>query len=155
MNYWRVQLSALLLIACLCPTAALGETLTCIVAQGQYVNVRNRASTSAATWGTMRAGETIETNPQEIEHGFFKTTFRDHDAYVSVRYFEIPVGAHYLVEANGRVRLRKAPAGAADGFIQPGSQVYVTAWQYDAKGEKWAKCAGGQYIAAEYLKAVE
>lgn len=147
--------AAALIVACLLPAAGLGETLNCIVAQGQYVNVRNRASASAATWGTMRAGETIEADPQEIQNGFFKTTFRDHVAYVSVRYFEIPVNAHYIVEANGRVRLRKAPGGAADGFIKPGEQVYVIAWQYDGDGGKWARCAGGQYIASEYLVAAE
>ncbi len=137
------------------PAGALGETLFCIVPDGQYVNVRNRASSTAATWGVMRTGETIETEPEEITDGFFKTTFKEHDAYVSVRYFEIPVDAHYVVEANGRVRLRKSPGGAADGFIQPGTQVYVTAWRYDEDGGKWAKCTGGQYIAAQYLREVE
>lgn len=146
-------LFAAMLICSAMPAAA--ETLTCIVADGQYVNVRNRASSQAATWGVMRTGETIETNPAEITNGFFKTTFKDRVAYVSVRYFEIPVDEHYLVEANGRVRLRKSPAGDADGFIKPGAQVYVTAWRYAADGSKWAKCTGGQFISAQYLTAVE
>lgn len=146
-------LFAALLICSAMPAAA--ETLTCIVADGQYVNVRNRASSQAATWGVMRTGETIETNPAEITNGFFKTTFKERVAYVSVRYFEIPVDEHYLVEANGRVRLRKSPAGDADGFIKPGAQVYVTAWRYAADGSKWAKCTGGQFISAQYLTAVE
>lgn len=146
---------ALTAMMCLPGKAALSETLTCIVADGQYVNVRNRASSSAATWGVMRTGETIETNPAEISNGFFKTMFGDRVAYVSVRYFEIPEDAHYLVEANGRVRLRKAPGGAADGFIKPGAKVYVTGWRYDADGGKWAKCTGGQYISAQYLRAEE
>ena len=150
-----VLMMAALIAACVLPAAAFGETLTCIVADGQYVNVRNRASSQAATWGVMHTGETIEANPAEITNGFFKTTFRDRVAYISVRYFEIPEDAHYIVEANGRVRLRKAPGGDADGFIQPGAQVYVTAWRYDADGGKWAKCTGGQYIAAEYLRAAE
>jgi len=137
------------------PAGAAAETLTCIVPDGQYVNVRNRASSSAATWGVMRTGETIEAEPAEITDGFFKTTFRDHVAYVSVRYFEIAEDAHYIVEANGRVRLRKAPGGAADGFIKPGAQVYVTAWRYAGDGSKWAKCTGGQYISAKYLRSAE
>ena len=146
-------LISVMLICAAMPAAA--ETLTCIVADGQYVNVRNRASSQAATWGVMRTGETIETNPAEIANGFFKTTFKDRVAYVSVRYFEIPVDEHYLVEANGRVRLRKSPGGDADGFIKPGAQVYVTAWRYAADGSKWAKCTGGQFISAQYLTAVE
>ena len=155
----RISAAALMLAltaaVCMSTRAALSETLTCIVADGQYVNVRNRASSSAATWGVMRTGETIETNPAEISNGFFKTIFGEKVAYVSVRYFEIPEDAHYIVEANGRVRLRKAPGGAADGFIKPGATVYVTGWRYDADGGKWAKCTGGQYISAQYLRAEE
>lgn len=141
-----------LLALCL-PAAAQAETLTCIVADGQYVNVRNRASSQAATWGVMRAGETIEADPAQITNGFFKTTFSERIAYVSVRYFEIAVDAHYTVVANGRVRVRKTPGGSPDGFVRPGDRVYVTAWRYAADGSKWGKCTGGQYISAQYLKA--
>ena len=136
------------------PAGAMGETLTCIVADGQYVNVRNRASSSAATWGVLHTGDVIEAEPQEITNGFFKTTFRDRVAYVSVRYFEIPVDAHYLVEANGRVRIRKTPMGDAAGFIKPGERVYITAWRYAHDGSRWGKCTGGQYISADYLKPI-
>lgn len=144
-------LAAVFLAAVYLPAGAAAETLTCIVADGQYVNVRNRASSQAATWGVMHTGETIEADPAEIADGFFKTMFKERVAYVSVRYFEIPVDAHYIVQANGRVRLRKSPGGDADGFIQPGARVYVTAWRYASDGSKWAKCTGGQYISAEYL----
>jgi len=149
------MLSALIvsLLLAFLPACVLAETLTCIVADGQYVNVRNRASSQAATWGVMRTGETIEANPAEITNGFFKTTFNDRVAYISVRYFEIPVEDHYIVEANGRVRVRKTPGGDADGFVRPGDRVYVTAWRYASDGSKWAKCTGGQYISAEYLKS--
>lgn len=133
------------------PALVSAETLTCIVADGQYVNVRNRASSQAATWGVMRTGETIEADPAQITDGFFKTTFGDRVAYVSVRYFEIPVEDHYIVQANGRVRVRKAPGGEADGFVRPGDRIYVTAWRYGADGSKWARCTGGQYVSAEYL----
>jgi len=143
---------ALLLVHLPSGARAQAQTLTCIVADGQYVNVRNRASAQAATWGVMRAGETIEADPAEITNGFFKTTFKEKTAYISVRYFEIPVGEHFAVEANGRVRLRKSPGGEADGFIKPGALVYVTAWRYAEDGSKWAKCTGGQYICADYLK---
>jgi len=146
-------LLCVLLAVCAVPgVCAKGETLTCIVADGQYVNVRNRASSSAATWGILHTGDQIEAEPKEITNGFFKTTFNDRVAYVSVRYFEIPDDAQYLVEANGRVRLRTAPLGDADGFIKPGEKVYVTAWRYAADGSKWAKCTGGVYISADYLK---
>ncbi len=149
-----LALLIMLLMASL-PAASLAETLTCIVADGQYVNVRNRASSQAATWGVLRTGETIEADPTQITDGFFKTTFGDRVAYVSVRYFEIPEDGHYIVEANGRVRVRKTPGGEADGFVRPGDRVYVTAWRYGADGDKWAKCTGGQYISAQYLKSEE
>ncbi|MBR5224140.1 MAG: hypothetical protein IKV90_00545 [Clostridia bacterium] len=129
--------------------------LVCIVADGQYVNVRNRASSQAAAWGIMHTGETIETNPAEITNGYFRTTFKDKAAYISVRYFEIPVEEHYTVEANGRVRVRKTPGGSTDGFVQPGDRVYVSAWRYDESGVKWGRCTGGQYISAEYLRPAE
>jgi len=142
----------LALLVSLCAAAA-AETFTCIVADGQYVNVRNRASSSAATWGILHAGDTIEADPADITDGFFKTTFNSHTAYVSVRYFEIPADATYAVAANGRVRLRQSPGGEATGFVQPGKTVYVLAWRYAADGTKWAKCTGGSYISAEYLQA--
>ena len=128
------------------------QTLTCIVADGQYVNVRNRASSSAATWGVLHTGDTIETLPQEITDGFFRTEYNGRVAYVSVRYFEIPVNAAYVVRANGRVRVREPPGGAAAGFVRPGDRVYVSAWRYAADGSRWARCTGGQYISADYLE---
>ena len=152
--FLKAFIAALLVTAALCLTAS-AQTLTCIVADGQYVNVRNRAASQAATWGVMRTGETIEADPAEIVNGFFKTEFDGRVAYVSVRYFEIPVDAHYTVEANGRVRVRKTPGGEADGFVRPGDRVYVTAWRYGADGSKWARCTGGQFISAEYLKREE
>ena len=134
---------------------ASAATFTCIVADGQYVNVRNQASSSAATWGILHTGDTIEAKPGEIVNGFFKTTFKDRIAYVSVRFFETAVDRDYLVEANGRVRTRKSPNGDAVGFIRPGEIVRVKAWRYASNGSKWARCAGGKYIAAEYLTPAE
>lgn len=142
-------LAALLLCGSL--RCAGAETLTCVVPSGQYVNVRNQASQAAATWGVLHAGDTIDASPNEIVNGYFKTTYKDRTAYVSVKYFEIAVEENYVVDANGRVRLRKAPGGSAAGFIQPGERVHVMAWRYAGDGSKWAKCAGGQYISAEYL----
>lgn len=152
----KTVLAALALAALIAGAAcAQAETLTCVVADGQYVNVRKRASSSAATWGTMHAGETIEADPAEITGGFFKTTYNDHEAYVSVKYFEAAADADYVVQANGRVRVRCAPGGDAVGFIQPGQTVHVRAWRYAADGSKWAKCTGAQYISSDCLAPLE
>ena len=145
------RLLPLFLLCSLYACSALGEQLTCIV-HGQYVNVRNQASARAATWGVLHTGEVIEADPAEIRNGFFKTSYKNHDAYVSVRFFEIPVGADYTVSANGRVRMRQSPGGSACGFIQPGKRVHVLAWRYDGDGGKWARCTGGSYISAQYLE---
>lgn len=164
MNYSRrtsikTILNALALTALLAASAmahsAKAETFTCIVTDGQYVNVRKQASSTAATWGIMHTDETIEANPKEITRGFFKTTFNDRDAYVSVKYFEIAEDADYTVTANGRVRVRKTPGGEASGFIQPGETVHVRAWRYAADGSRWARCPGPKYISAEYLTPVK
>ena len=144
-------LTLLLFAAC----TACAQTFTCCVADGQYLNVRKQPSSTAATWGVMRAGETIEAEPAEIRNGFFKTTFMEHEAYVSVNYFEIAVNADYTVSANGRVRVRKTPGGKTSGFIQPGETVRVRAWRYAADGSLWARCPGPKYIAAEYLTPVQ
>ena len=150
---FRPLLACLFLAASLAAgSCALSETLTCIVADGHYVNVRNQASSTAATWGILHHGDTIETNPLEITRGFFKTLFDGRVAYVSVKYFEIPVERDFTVAANGRVRMRRSPGGEATGFIQPGRQVHVTAWRYAADGSRWGKCTGGSYIAAQYLE---
>lgn len=151
----KVWILALLMAAITLAGAPLAraETLTCIVADGQYVNVRNRASSDAATWGILHTGDRIEAEPEEIQNGFFKTTYKDRVAYVSVKYFEIAEDKQYVVEANGRVRVRKSPSGEASGFIQPGETVYVMAWRYAADGSRWAKCTGGKFISADFLKA--
>ena len=149
-----LKYSCALALACLSLTfssAARAETLTCIVPDGQYVNVRNQASANAAIWGVMHNGDEIDADPREIENGFFKTTFDGRIAYVSVRFFEIAENSTYTVEANGRVRVRKSPGGAAAGFIQPGKTVHVTAWRYAGDGSKWAQYTGGKYISADCL----
>lgn len=145
-----LPMAALALMLCAAPLAE-AEQLECIVADGQYVNVRNQASSSAATWGVLHTGDIIDADPAQIRNGFFKTTYNGRVAYVSVRFFEIAVGQDYTVEANGRVRMRKSPGGSADGFIQPGKRVHVVAWRYGADGSKWARCTGGSYISADYL----
>lgn len=150
-----VMILFLLILLSLSMSVSLAEQLTCIVREGQYVNVRNQPASSAATWGVMHAGDVIDTDPAEIRNGFFKTSFKNHEAYVSVKYFEIAAGEDYTVTANGRVRMRKSPAGSADGFIQPGKRVHVIAWRYGADGSKWARCAGGSYISASCLTPVE
>lgn len=148
--------AALLCAALLAVTpCARAQTLTCIVPEGQYVNVRKQAASSAATWGILHGGETIEADPDEVKNGFFKTTFREKEAYVSVRYFETATEETCVVEANGRVRTRKSPGGEALGFVQPGETVRVLGWRYDADGDKWARCTGKRYIAAEFLKTDE
>lgn len=151
----RILSAALLLMLIFAAQAAADETLTCIVPDSQYVNVRKQASSTAATWGILHNGDAITIDPAEITDGFFKTTFQDRTAYVSVRYFETAVNGEYLVSANGRVRTRKSPGGEASGFIQPGDTAYVLAWRYDGDGGKWARCTGGRYISAEYLTLPE
>ena len=131
--------------------AALADTFTCIVPEGQYVNVRKQPSAKAATWGVMRTGETIEADPSDIRNGFFSFTFMGNEAYVSVRYFEIPESRNYTVTANGRVRVRKSPGGDACGFVQPGDTVRVRGWRRAADGSLWARCPGPKYISAAYL----
>ena len=149
----RTFAGMLLALLLLCGAAgAQAATFTCIVADGQYVNVRNRASSTAATWGILHNGDTIEAKPGEIINGYFKTTFEDRIAYVSVRFFEMPVGKDYTVAANGRVRVRKSPGGDASGFVQPGDEVHVYAWRYASNGSKWARCKDGKYISADYLE---
>lgn len=158
MKYHAVRFSAVCLLILLpilllaFPAYSIAETLTCIVPDGQYVNVRNRASSSAAIWGVMRNGDTINADPAEIENGFFKTTFDGRVAYVSVKFFEMKADGEYMVDANGRVRVRKSPGGAAAGFIKPGRTVRVTAWRYAGDGSLWAQYTGGKYISAECLR---
>ena len=151
----KYRIIPLFLLLSMLSGSACAEQLTCIVREGQYVNVRNQASSRAAAWGILHTGDVIDVNPAEIKNGFFKTTYKDHEAYVSVKYFETAAGADYTVAANGRVRMRKSPAGSTSGFIQPGTRVHVIAWRYGEDGSKWARCTGGSYISAECLAPAE
>ncbi|MBQ2990892.1 MAG: hypothetical protein IJD60_06340 [Clostridia bacterium] len=151
----KYRIIPLFLLLSMLSGSACAEQLTCIVREGQYVNVRNQASSRAAAWGILHTGDVIDVNPAEIKNGFFKTTYKDHEAYVSVKYFETAAGEDYTVAANGRVRMRKSPAGNTSGFIQPGTRVHVIAWRYGEDGSKWARCTGGSYISAECLAPAE
>ena len=149
------RVAAALVLTLAMTGAACADTFTSIVPDGQYVNVRKQPSGKAATWGVMRTGETIEADPAEIRSGFFRFTFMEHEAYVSVRYFEIEENRDYTVQANGRVRVRKTPGGDASGFIKPGETVRVRAWRRAADGSLWARCPGPKYISAAYLIPVD
>lgn len=127
---------------------AKAEELVCIVPESQYVNVRNQPRSDAATWGKLHNGDTIE--PESVENGFFKFKFGSRTAYASVSFFEAETSGEYIIEANGRVRTRNAPAGKRIGWIDPGEVVEVTAWRYDKNGGKWGK-ARSEYISAEFL----
>ena len=132
-------------------TLAAGETLTCIVKETQYVNIRSRASDKATMLGKLHNGDTIE--PVNVENGFIEFVWNQKQAFVSVKYFEIQLDAptDYIVTANGRVRLRETPGGDPVGWIQPDTVVTVRGWRYSADGTLWAKVSGPQYIMAEYL----
>jgi len=147
----RKTLIPLFLLLSMLPMGAAAEQLVCIVREGQYVNVRNQASSRASALGMLHTGDVIDVNPADIQNGFFKTSYKSRDAYVSVKFFETAVGADYTVTANGRVRMRKSPAGSTSGFIQPGKRVHVIAWRYGEDGSKWARCTGGSYISADCL----
>ena len=149
------RVAAALVLTLAMTGAACADTFTCIVPDGQYVNVRKQPSGKAATWGVMRTGETIEADPSEIRNGFLRFTFLGHEAYASVRYFEIEESRDYTVSANGRVRVRKTPVGDASGFIKPGETVRVRAWRRAADGSLWARCPGPKYISAAYLIPVD
>lgn len=151
----KYRIIPLFLLLCTLACSASAEQLVCIVREGQYVNVRNQASAHAAALGMLHNGDVIYTDPADIRNGFFKTTHKDQDAYVSVRFFETAVGADFTVTANGRVRMRKSPAGSTSGFIQPGKRVHVIAWRYGEDGSKWGRCAGGSYISADCLSPLE
>lgn len=150
-----MRLALILMLLLLAAAAACADTFTCIVPEGQYVNVRKQPSSKAATWGVMRAGETIQAEPADVRSGFFRITFMGHEAYVSVRYFEKAENRNYEVSANGRVRIRKSPGGDACGFLQPGDTVHVRAWRCAADGSLWARCPGPKYISASYIIPVD
>lgn len=141
-------LTAFLALSC-CLAAA--ETMTCIIPDGQYVNVRNRAAKGAATWGELRNGDTI--TPEGVTDGWVNFRFNGHDAYAMVKYFEIPENAEYVVVGDGRVRSREQPNGKRVDWVNPGDAIHVDAWRYDNDGGKWAR-AGSVYVSADYLEAV-
>jgi len=69
---YRNRLVWVVLLLCMLASGACAEQLTCIVREGQYVNVRNQPYSRAATWGVMHTGEVIDTDPAEIKNGFLK-----------------------------------------------------------------------------------
>lgn len=132
-------------------SAARAETLTCAVSEGQYVNVRNRPRADAQKVGELHNGDEIDA--VSVSGGWIEITYKDRAAYVSANYFEVSEpkgGTVYVVEANGRVRVRATPGGKRVDWADPGDTVRVFGWRYGSDGGKWARCAYG-YIAASYL----
>lgn len=138
-------ITAAMLLAPLCAQA---QTLTCIVSESQYVNVRKQPRSDASSWGKLHNGDTIE--PESVTGGWIEFSFSGKKAYVSVKFFEEDGGGLYTVSANGRVRVRNAPNGERVDWAEPGETVSVEGWRYGTDGALWARC-GSWYIAAEYL----
>lgn len=146
-------LVCLTLIPLIClPVLAHAETMICTVPDGQYVNIRNRASRTASTLGKLRGGDSIEV--EALDGGWLCFTLDEQDAYVRSEYFEALDGSTYTIEANGRVRHRAAPGGKVSGFYTVGTEVVVDAWAYDDAGEKWGRI-GETYVSIDFLKAVK
>lgn len=145
-------LSIILAIFLLSSTAA-AETMTCIIPEGQYVNVRNRASKKASTLGRgFRNGDTVEV--EKIADGWINFTMDGEAAFVRAEYFEAVDGAQYTITGNGRVRYRAAPGGAKVDFYPVGEIVTVDAWRYDNEGGRWARI-GDYYVMAKFLEPLE
>lgn len=142
-------LSAALLLA---PLVTQAETLMCIVKETQYVNVRKQPRSDAASWGKLHNGDTIEV--ESVSGGWIQFNFNGHKAYARVDYFELEGGGEYMIEANGRVRVRSTPNGERVSWANPGETVNVYGWRYGSDDKLWARC-GGWYVAAEYLVGVD
>ena len=129
-----------------------GQTLTCVVSESQYVNVRKNPRSDAATWGRLHNGDTIEL--EGVSGGWIEFSFGGRKAYANAKYFEITENGLYRINANGRVRVRSAPNGQRVDWADPGEIVSVEGWRYGEDDALWARC-GGRYIAADYLVRVD
>lgn len=133
-------------------STAENQSLVCVVAKGQYVNVRNQPRSDAQKVGEMHNGDKIDA--VSVKDGWIEIEYKDHPAYVNASYFEIPEaegGTLYTVRANGRVRVRSAPDGKRIDWIEPGTTVRVYGWRHGNDESKWARCIEG-YIASDYLE---
>lgn len=129
---------------------AAAETMTCIVPEGQYVNVRQKARADASTLGETRNGDTIDA--VSVSDGWVEFDYDGKTAYAMVKYFEIEAGSDFVIMANGRVRYRDAPNGNALDFYAVGTVVHVDAWRYDKSGNLWGRI-GNHFVAAEFLES--
>lgn len=147
-------LLTLALVTAALPICAAAETMTCTVGKGHYVNVRTAPTTSAAANGRkVHGGDEIEVI-SVTDNGWIAIDWNGVTAYVQARYFEARSGIDYTVEANGRVRWRKTPAGEVGGYYRPGEVVTVDAYTYGADGGMWGRI-GNRYVSMDFLTPYE
>lgn len=151
------KIAALILLLALATSAlpsAAAETLTCTVGKNHYVNVRTGPTTAAAANGRkIHGGDEIEV-VSVTDNGWITINWNGVNAYVQAKYFEAELGGDFTIEANGRVRWRKAPAGEVGGYYQPGEVVTVDAYTYGADGGIWGRI-GNRYVSMDFLTPYE
>ena len=120
---------------------------------GDYINVRNRASTRSEIIGRLDSGDSFRTD-WEVKDGFIhaiELPMEQTEGWVSLRYvvFDAPEwkGAEAReICADGRVAVRKWIDGDRVCWLKPGATVQVfyesREWSYTNRG----------YIRTEYLK---
>lgn len=138
-----------LVIILLAGTIAKSETLTCIVTEGQYVNVRDKPTTKASGLGRLHTGANIEAI--EYLDGWIKFVVDGQVAYVDSTYFVIEADEYAIIEANGRVRYRDYAYGKTLGYYSVGEVIHVDGYIYDSDGELWA-VNNGKYCMSKFIK---
>ena len=150
----------LVLLLCLCivlvgvliPRVAMGERLTCICPSSQFVHVRIKPSAGSGSIGRLHSGDVIDA--VEVVGNFLRFEFEGGIGYAKCTLFEAREDAEFVVQANGRVKVRESAGGAVKGFVTPGDRLRVFAWVYSDAEHKWGRTSKG-YVDSRFLYPVQ
>lgn len=134
---------------------ASGEAYT-VQTAGDPLNIRSKPWIGAEIVGMLFNGDSVEVVSISDGWALIEAAIEAGGGYVSMDYLNCApdkVGM-YMVDAGGRVRVRKEPNGERVRWLEAGAMVEVVRWQ-DSNGELWAFVGDGYVLADCLMEAAQ
>lgn len=127
-----------------------GEAYT-VQTSGGPLNIRAKPWVGAEIVGTLIPGDGVEVVSVSDGWALVEASIEAGEGYVSMDYLtnEAQRTGAYLVDACGRVRVRRSPGGERVRWLEDGEAVNVERWEM-VKGEAWAFVGDG-YVMGDCL----
>ncbi len=131
-----------------------GETYT-VQTESGCLNIRAKPWVGSEIIGWLYAGDEVDVISDSDGWALVTAPIEAGEGYVNMDFLSYAPQecGSYVVDAGGRVRVRKTPNGERVRWLEDGDTVNVTRWETH-KGELWAYVGDG-YVLGDCLEAVK